>query len=90
MLKYDMHKNHFLYYFLLGAILISGLFLTSYFGYNRQMQMLTVTIIALLYVAMGIVHHFKDHSISLKIVLEYVAIAMLGMSIVYLMTRIHI
>lgn len=80
-------KKHNIYYLLLAGILLIGLGLISLFSYNKQLQMMIVILTASLYIAFGIVHHIKDHDISLKVVIEYFAFAVLGISIIYLVIK---
>lgn len=46
-----------------------------------------VTIAAAVYVAWGIVHHARRGDLHLKIVLEYLALALLGVVITYTVTQ---
>lgn len=74
--------KHLVYYLSLAAILIAGVLVAGYLHGQKQMQIAIVVLIAVFYVVWGIVHHIAEHSFSIKIVLEYIAIAVLGVSLV--------
>lgn len=74
-------KGHWHYYILLLAIFIAGFVLTIFAGTTKQLQMLFIIMTAFLYVILGVFHHVQDHSITAKVVIEYVIIAMLGISV---------
>lgn len=74
-------KKHWHYYILLGIIFICGFLLTTFAGVSGQLQMVFIMMTAFLYVILGIYHHIREHSISAKVVIEYIIIAMLGISI---------
>lgn len=76
-------KKHWHYYFLLSSLFIVGLSLAAFNGITRQLQLMIVITIACAYCILGVFHHMKEHSINLKIVLEYIIIAMLGVSIAF-------
>lgn len=76
-------KKHFLYYLSLFLIFFVGLILTLFLAPNIKLQGLTIFITILLYVIWGILHHYKNHELTPKIVIEYVLIGFLGMSILF-------
>lgn len=80
-------KKHLGYYFSLIAILALGTFLSFQTSYDRQLQILIVTIMVFFYVLWGILHHLLEHDLSIKIVIEYVLIGSLAMSIVLFLVR---
>lgn len=75
-----MKKNHNLYYLSLLSVLFSGIVLVIIFSGDSILQMLTVVGVAFSYVILGIVHHLIDHDLVLKIVVEYILIAALGIA----------
>ncbi len=73
------------YYLSLIAILgvgLASLFLT---GPNLRLQILIIGITAFFYVLWGALHHFINHELTLKIMLEYVLIAALGLAVLFFM-----
>lgn len=80
-------KKHLGYYLSLTVILALGIFLSFQTSYDRQLQMLIITIMAFFYVAWSILHHLLEHDLSVKIVIEYVLIGSLAMSVVLFLIR---
>lgn len=74
-------KKHVEYYFSLLCIFAIGVFLTIHFASDKQLQMLVLTLTAFLYAAWGIIHHLKDHDLTVKVVIEYVLVGSLGITI---------
>jgi hypothetical protein len=72
--------NHFLYYFFLSIILILGVFLIWVLNPNRNLQMISVIAISVIYAVIGIVHHLINHDLVGKIVVEYILVALLGIA----------
>ena len=75
-------KEHILHYVPLAVILLLGLGVALRFSYDRQLQIMTVVALAGFYVAWGVLHHALHHTLVAKIVLEYVLLAILGITIV--------
>jgi hypothetical protein len=80
---YKRIQNHLGYYISLIAILIMSVVLMILANGNRELQMIIFTITAVCYVIWGILHHLFNHDLSLKIVLEYILIAALGVSVIF-------
>ena len=76
-------KKHSLYYMLLSMILLSGFFLFLSFAAQPQTQMIIVMLTSFFYVGFALFHHYLNGDLSVKVVVEYVLIAALGMSIVF-------
>lgn len=72
-----------LYYLLLFVVLVSGFILFLTFASNPQFQMITVMVTSFFYVGFALFHHYLKNDLSVKVVIEYVLIAALGISIVY-------
>jgi hypothetical protein len=84
-------QKHFIYYFSLIIILCMGFSLTFYVGTTqKQLQMMLSFLTAFLYATWGILHHILHHSLSVKIMLEYIAIAILGTSIIFFVLNIAV
>lgn len=80
-------NEHILYYISLIIIFAVGAFLISLVSPNKQLQMGIFLLIAVFYVIWGILHHFINHEISKKIVVEYILIATLGVAIMFFLLK---
>ena len=79
--------NHFGYYSFLITILALGLIFLLILNPNRNLQMLTVIGISVVYAAIGILHHLINHDLVGKIVIEYVLVATLGIATAFFIFR---
>ena len=75
----NKHKE---YYISLLAILFVG-FLIAYNSPNKQFQFMVVVVTAFFYAFWGVLHHFINHELTPKIMIEYVLIGLLGISILF-------
>ncbi|MGI5826553.1 MAG: hypothetical protein ACOX50_04020 [Patescibacteria group bacterium] len=71
-------KEHFSHYLVLLFILLVGFGAFYYFQRFPQAQIVSAFLTASFYVFWGIVHHYLEEDLHLRIVIEYVAIALLG------------
>ena len=69
------------------GVLIIGLLLVTHYQQQKQMQMMTVVVLGVVYAGWGIMHHKLHHSVRPKIVLEYVAVAALGVAAIFFILR---
>ena len=74
-------KKDFLYYISLTAIIIVGFLLGSYVPLGTTIQIACIVATGFSYAFLGVLHHILHHSFSLRIMLEYIAIATLGISV---------
>lgn len=76
-------SHHLLHYVILLTIL--GICGTTFFSFRNYpvIQLLIGITAALFYFMWGIVHHFVDHDLSLKIVVEYLAISVFAIIILW-------
>lgn len=82
-------KKHYRYYFSLFIVLFFGILALVNSYYNRQLQILVIVLTSFLYVSLALIHHFLEHDLTAKIVVEYVLIAILGVSaFVFLLSAI--
>ena len=79
---YDI-THHFFHYFVLLAIIFSGL--AAFFSFRNYpvVQLLVGIVTALSYVTWGIVHHFVDKDLNVKIIIEYLAVAIFAIIILW-------
>ena len=80
-------KSHSAYYLVLTMILTSGLIWTYLSSPNRQLQMTIVVLTTFFYVAFGTLHHYINHDLNTKIVIEYTLIGSLGLSLVFFLMK---
>ncbi len=66
------------HYVPLVAIFIAGIVGFYIFSYDRTFQLAVALSLSLSYVSWGIIHHTIHKDICLTIVLEYLAVAILG------------
>lgn len=74
-------KKHIGYYICQLGVFITLILVISRLGDQKPLQMALVVFMAFFYAGWGILHHIVHHDLKLKIVLEYVTIAMLGVAI---------
>lgn len=77
-----MKKQHNWYYLFLFLIFVAAVIVISIFNYNKSLQIAILLFVSICYVILGIVHHVTHHTITTRIVIEYIAIAVLGMSVI--------
>ena len=78
-------KKHFGYYLSLLSILLLGLVLILLASPNIKLQSLVVLLTVFFYVLWGVLHHFINHELTLRIMVEYVLIGALGISVIFFM-----
>lgn len=81
-----MSKHLFYYLGLIAGISVAIITITSY-GQQKQAQLMTVVILGMLYAGWGIMHHKLHHTLRPRIVLEYVAVAALGIAAILFLLR---
>ena len=82
---YQKLKKHFGYYLSLLAILLLGLVLILLASPNIKLQSLVISLTVFFYVLWGVLHHFINHELTLRIMIEYVLIGALGISVIFFM-----
>ena len=71
-------KTHFFQYFVLIVILSLGVISFILSIGNKELQFKIVVAVSFLYVIWGMVHHFLEKTLYPKIVIEYIAVALLA------------
>lgn len=74
-------RKHLSHYLVLLGILVFGFLGFTGFSYDKAFQMAIIVAVAVSFVAWGLVHHYIHEDLNLKIVLEYIAMAILGAAI---------
>jgi len=83
----DLKKQHKDFLALL-TLLSFGLLAILYFRFDRQIQSAVVLVIGVCYVAWGIIHHFLQDDFHLKILVEYLAVALFGVILFLSLLRV--
>jgi hypothetical protein len=76
-------KEHFSQYLVLAFILIFGFWAFFYFQRFPQAQILSAFLTTSFYVIWGVIHHHLEGDLHLRIIAEYLAIALLGFLILF-------
>jgi len=82
--KIDQETRHQLIHYsvlVLMMNIIFGAFL--FFGFNRTYQMIIVLMAGLAYVLWGMIHHHVNDDLHLKVIMEYVLVALLAEMIIF-------
>ena len=75
--------KHLSYYLSLVLIFAVGLTVTLLFSPNLKLQVLAIVSTIIFYIFWGILHHKINHELTLKVLIEYFLIGLLGLSIVF-------
>lgn len=76
-------SHHLPHYFALFGVLIVGALAFFLFSYDRLFQASVAVALAASYVSWGIVHHWLHRDLHLSVVIEYIAVAVLGLVMVF-------
>jgi len=75
--------KHLAHYLTLLGIFLAGILAFLFFSYDQSFQMIMAIAVALSYVVWGIIHHFIHRDLYLAVVIEYLAVASLGLVIIF-------
>jgi len=76
-------KKHIGYYLSLLIIFSIGFLLTIFVSPNLKLQEITISLTIAAYVLWGIFHHYKNHELTNRIMIEYILIGLFGISILF-------
>jgi len=76
-------KEHLGHYLILFFILAMGALIFRYFQRFPQAQIVSAFLTASFFVLWGIIHHYLEGDLHLRIILEYLAVALLGFLILF-------
>ncbi len=71
-------SRHPLHYFTLLCVMLAGLWGLFWFSYKPAMQMCILISMAISFIVWGIVHHYEHKDLHIKIIMEYVLWAVMG------------
>lgn len=75
-------KTHTMYTLIFVLLLVLDAVVMYVFSPSKATELFLVSITSLAYVVWGIVHHSLSHDISVKIVIEYFLVSLLGFTVV--------
>jgi len=75
--------KHLSHYLTLIGILFAGFAGLVLFSYDKNFQLSVAVASATAYVAWGVVHHILHKNFQFEIFLEYLAVAVLGLTIIF-------
>ena len=73
-------NNHIEYYIFLLTVLALGIIIIWLLGPSRDLQMIALAGLSIVYALIGIGHHLINHDLVGKIVIEYVLVALFGIA----------
>lgn len=76
-------KKHLGYYISFFLILFGGIFLVFQAQGDKTLELEFVILLSVSYVVWGILHHLVHHSVNIKVVLEYIVVALLGIAVIF-------
>ena len=76
-------KKHVGYYISFVIILAGSLYLILQNLSDKVLTIRFVALFAVFYIIWGLLHHMVHHSMTLRIVIEYVVVALLGVAVVF-------
>lgn len=76
-------KKHLGYYVSFLLILVGSIFLVSHANGDKNLILEFVGLFAFAYVVWGVLHHLVHHSVTLRIVVEYIVVALLGVAVIF-------
>jgi len=76
-------KKHLVHYLVLLFLLVSGGLSFFYFQRFPQAQIVSAFLTASFYVLWGVIHHYLEGDLHLRVVVEYMAVAILGFLVLF-------
>lgn len=75
--------KHLPHYFVLIGLLLTGILAFILFSYDRIFQMIIAVAVAVSYIVWGLIHHLIHRDLYFSVVIEYLAVAVLGLVMVF-------
>ena len=76
-------KEHKFHYLVLLFILVFGIVSFCYLRRFPQAQTVSIFLTASFYVLWGVLHHYLEGDLHLRVILEYLAVAILGFLVLW-------
>ena len=77
-----LDREHIAHYLYIAGYIALGLIVANK-APGKNEQMLVVIVFSLLYAMYGIIHHGLEHDLTIKIVVEYVLVALLAIALFF-------
>ena len=71
------NRSHLLHHTIVLGILLLGIGFALLFSADKNFALIAIFATGIIYAAYGIVHHHIEHDLTVKIVVEYVLVALL-------------
>lgn len=65
-------------YLVLALLVSTAIVLTLYFNGSKFYQEIIIVGLSILYIVWGVIHHLKEKTLQVRIILEYVLFGLLG------------
>jgi hypothetical protein len=75
--------KHLPHYMLLVGLLLAGFIGLVIFSYDKNFQAAVAIATSASYVGWGVIHHYIHKDLHLEVFIEYIAIALLGLTILF-------
>lgn len=75
--------SHIQHYLPLIGIFVAGIIGFSLFSYDRLFQSMIVVAVGVSYIIWGVIHHHIHRDLYLSVFVEYLAVAILGMTLIF-------
>lgn len=85
-----MKGKHLIYYSFETVTIIFGFFLVSFFSFNAYLQIVFLSLTLISYFIIGMVHHGIHHALKVKIVIEYIFVALIILAAFLLLNNTRI
>ena len=79
----DNMKKHLGYYLSFLVILVGSIYLIFQNQGDKNLILIFVSLFAGSYIIWGLLHHIVHHSLTLRVVIEYIVVASLGVAVIF-------
>lgn len=76
-------RKHPYYYVIAGLIQIIGFVGVAFFAQTDQTKIEVIVLMTMLFTAFALLHHYFDHDLHPKVVIEYVLMGSLGITLAF-------
>ncbi|CAN5129621.1 hypothetical protein BH11PAT1_BH11PAT1_5970 [soil metagenome] len=86
--RFKLHiKKHHVYYVSMLLMQLLGLYLTYLTSFDSRLQLLVVVMTTFIYIGWALLHHYVEHDLTSKIVVEYILMGALGISVIFFLLK---
>lgn len=76
-------RTHILHYSIIFGVLFVGIVSIGVFPVDRSVQLLIGSTLALFYFCYSVLHHYLEHDLTIKIMVEYALVALLVIALFF-------